>query len=627
MSTLQRKLYGILFLIHFVSGVSCVHANPRNIDSLQNALKVAPKGAPKVEVLLELCRALYYSEPDIVMEYAGQAYQASDSIGDSASKADAALYLAWGNRVTGNPQKSVEFIFKAMSIGKALNRKDLQGRALFLQGTLQIDEENYPAAERLLFEARETLKSVDPVPEYGLAVNALGEVRRYRNQLDEALRAYQESIEISEKIGFNRGALMSRSNIGLVYLARGDYEACRKVMLETSREAKETNSLVVQVEANDAIAQSYILEGNLDVAEQYARMAHETAVKHDMSFYISLTANTMASIFQKRGDIDQTIHYLSIRYETDLTRQKVETQKQIEGLNYNLKLKDKESQIEGLSKDRQVRRLAIFAMGAILGLALIMMLLQIRGSRQRLLTNRMLSRQNERLEELNREKDSLVGIVAHDLKAPLTKVQSLARMMEMIGGLTPQQQDIVQKIEKVTQDGARLIQDLLDISQAETDSRQIETSEFDLNELVQQLIAGHQGHANRKHIQLIWNAHPAGIPMVSEESFVSRVFDNILSNALKYSPDSKKVTVSTTLIDGQACISVADEGPGISEEDQAKMFRKFQKLSARPTAGESSTGLGLAIIKMLVEKLGGYIEVESKLGEGAKFSVYIPTGK
>lgn len=614
-------------MVLFVSLWGYAGAASHNVDSLENVLVKVSPGKDRVKVLLQLCRALYYSDPDVVMDYANRAYTESEILGDSVSKADAALYLAWGYRVGGNPQKAVDNIFKAIAIGEANNRQDLVGRALFLQGTLQIDEENFPAAEKLLFKAREILQNVDPVPEYGLAVNALGEVRRYRNQLDDAIRAYEEAIVINEKIGFTRGVLMSRSNIGLIYLARGEYDEARKVLIQTAQEAQESSSLVVLVESNDAIAQSYLKEGKLDIAEGYAMQAHQIALKNEMKFYISLSAQTLASINEERGNWPAVKKYLILKYETDLDRLKEETQQRIETLEFDHNLKEKESEISKLNQGENTRRIMIFALGAILVLSLVMMLLQIRGSRQRLLTNRMLSRQNERLEELNREKDSLVGIVAHDLKAPLTKVQSLAKMLEMIGGLSAQQQDIVQKIEKVTHDGARLIQDLLDITQAETDNRTIQATEFDLNELVQQLIAGHQGHADRKKITLQYTPLQSGIQMVSEESFVTRIFDNILSNALKYSPDGKKVEVTTTLSEGMACVMVKDNGPGISEEDQAKMFRKFQKLSARPTAGESSTGLGLAIIKMLVEKLGGFIEVESKLGEGAKFSVFIPTGK
>lgn len=627
MSSLQRRLYCFVVLMPILLWSGSVYAVAKEADSLIHVLENVPHGKERLNLLLELCRSLYYSEPDIVLKYSGEAYAQAEEIGDSASKADAAIFLGWGHRVTGDQEKAIDYIYKAMTIGRSLQRPDLEGRALLVQGTIQVDEANYPEAEKLLLEARNLLQKTEPTVELGLAVNALGEVRRYRGQLDEALNAYTEAIDLHRKVGFDRGVLLSQNNIGLIYLARKDYAECRKIMFASRNKAIELNSLVVVVESSDAIAQAYLGEKQLDQAIHYADSAYSVAVKYDMKYYISLTSQTISNIYEEKGDLGMALKFLKIHFDADLVREKEQTQKKIATLNYNLSLKEKQSEIEDLSRDKQVRRLAVFAMGAILGLSIIMMLLQIRGSRQRLMTNRMLSRQNERLEELNREKDSLVGIVAHDLKAPLTKVQSLARMLEMIGGLSTQQQDVVQKIEKVTLDGSRLIQDLLDITQAETEGRTVQNSEFDLNHLIEHQMVGHQGHAERKKINLNFTPAEKPIEMFSEESFISRVFDNILSNALKYSPEGKNVFVNISMVQGYACISVKDEGPGISEEDQAKMFRKFQKLSARPTAGESSTGLGLAIIKMLVEKLGGYIDVDSKLGEGAKFSVYFPIGK
>ncbi len=100
--------------------------------------------------------------------------------------------------------------------------------------------------------------------------------------------------------------------------------------------------------------------------------------------------------------------------------------------------------------------------------------------------------------------------------------------------------------------------------------------------------------------------------------------DNLVSNAVKYSPNGKNVYVRVYQMDRRVRAEVKDEGPGISAEDQKRLFGKFARLSARPTAGEHSTGLGLAIVKRLVESMHGEVWCESHLGSGAAFLVELP---
>ena len=97
--------------------------------------------------------------------------------------------------------------------------------------------------------------------------------------------------------------------------------------------------------------------------------------------------------------------------------------------------------------------------------------------------------------------------------------------------------------------------------------------------------------------------------------------DNLISNAIKFTPSGRRIYLDLANGGDGAVFSIRDEGPGISKEDQKKMFRKFQRLSAKPTGGESSTGLGLSIVKSLVERLDGQIDVESQLGKGTTFRI------
>ena len=112
--------------------------------------------------------------------------------------------------------------------------------------------------------------------------------------------------------------------------------------------------------------------------------------------------------------------------------------------------------------------------------------------------------------------------------------------------------------------------------------------------------------------------------LVFDPDRIGQAIDNLVSNAIKYSPHGSIVHVTLAQKDNEAQISVQDEGPGLSEEDQSKLFGAFQKLSATPTDGEKSTGLGLSIVKKIVEAHNGSVEVWSQLGSGSTFSFTIP---
>ena len=112
--------------------------------------------------------------------------------------------------------------------------------------------------------------------------------------------------------------------------------------------------------------------------------------------------------------------------------------------------------------------------------------------------------------------------------------------------------------------------------------------------------------------------------MNSDRNVTVQVLENLLSNAIKYSPPSKNISARLRLVDGAARCEVQDEGPGLSAADQQRLFGKFARLSAKPTGGEHATGLGLSIVKKMVEAMNGRVWCESEPGQGATFVVQFP---
>lgn len=236
--------------------------------------------------------------------------------------------------------------------------------------------------------------------------------------------------------------------------------------------------------------------------------------------------------------------------------------------------------------------------------------------------NEQLSRHNHQLSDLNHEKDTLMGIVAHDLKSPLNRIKGLADIMEMEGGLASPQSTYIGMIKDATRSGLDLITDLLDVHMIE-ENVQPNYSQIDISTFILDKVNSYAPAAESKSIHL--NIQRVESEMIhSDVDYLHRIMDNLLSNAIKFSHRNASVDISAWKSDNMITIAVKDQGPGFSEKDKSHLFQKFKKLSARPTAGESSNGLGLAIVKTLVDRLKGSISLVSEQGKGSQFIVNLP---
>ncbi len=238
---------------------------------------------------------------------------------------------------------------------------------------------------------------------------------------------------------------------------------------------------------------------------------------------------------------------------------------------------------------------------------------------------RELREQNSALEELSEQKSRFVGMAAHDLRNPLISIRGFAELLLDSEDELPaaERRRLLQTIERVSGDMLGLINDMLDVTTIESGKLELSMASSSLKQLIEERLKIFENIAHRKQIALDAELGETGRRMLDGARII-QVFDNLLSNAIKFSPENTRIKISLAQDAESDLVTVADEGPGISEQEQERLFEAFEKLSARPTGGESSTGLGLAIAKKMIEGHGGSLEVYSVLGEGASFSFRLP---
>ncbi len=245
--------------------------------------------------------------------------------------------------------------------------------------------------------------------------------------------------------------------------------------------------------------------------------------------------------------------------------------------------------------------------------------------------NHSLSERTNQLREALEVNQDILGITAHDLKNPLGGVIGLAEVVIMNAEEEPEAPvnsatEFVSIIRDAAERMLKIVQELLDTHRQGNDSF-LTLEPASLSEIVTRAIQWNNRQAQQKNIRIHFaDSDPSDV--ACDVVAIQRAVDNYLSNAVKYSPPGSNIWVSLspehTHAAPMVCLKVRDEGPGLTEEDMTRVFGKMTRLSAQPTAGEHSTGLGLYIVKQLVEAHGGAVGVESMVGEGATFWLVLP---
>ena len=237
-----------------------------------------------------------------------------------------------------------------------------------------------------------------------------------------------------------------------------------------------------------------------------------------------------------------------------------------------------------------------------------------------------LEEQNDSLKGLNEQKSKFLGIAAHDLRNPIGAINSFSELLiDSFDEFSKEDKtEFLNLIKDSSQFSLQLLNELLDISKIELGKLELNKEKINIENIVINTIKINKIFAKKKKIQIDFNSKIKNPSIKIDKSKIEQVLHNLLSNAIKYSNPETKVSVSIIERNAFLQISVTDQGVGIPEEEVKNLFTEFGTTSAKTTANESSTGLGLAIAKNIVVGHGGEIMANSKLGEGSEFLFTLP---
>jgi signal transduction histidine kinase len=499
-------------------------------------------------------------------------------------------------------------------------------------------------AYQLRVENGETRMIVSSLMELGIIYQAADDPK---NALTHFLKADSASANINDAV------TRSELSLGLaeILLEEGNLEEGYGRTHNVLTTITEKTNQKLFLRATYLQAKYFYARKDYDRAIALLRTTLQSAESTNNVLFQRDASHLLAEIYRLRKDPGREMEF-SNRYKifsgmlenTDLSRQ-------IERLQFQLELEKKDKVFEQL-KTREARNTALIAKQRFQNVILIIVLMSIttiaailwaNSRRRRLINHKLalqnshivsqreaisrqnedLSRSNQVLSDLNQEKNTLMNIVAHDLKSPLNRISGLATVLESDSSLSPAMQRYTKMIREATRSGLDLITDLLDVNALEEVSGALHLHEVRVGPLLEERVKSMQLPADAKSIKLELKTDVNG-SITTDENYLNRIIDNLLSNAIKFSPNGSTVQVTGRISNGALILTVKDAGPGFLEEDKPFLFQKFKKLSARPTGGESSNGLGLAIVKTLVDRLRGDIKLETVRGRGSEFIITLP---
>lgn len=622
--------------------------------------------------ILEKIAFIYSTSHDLPnsLKYNLELLEVNKQLGDSLSIAATLNVIGNHYKDLNNSDKALESYQAALSMNRLAGKRGESENNIITNlmniGIMYQSKGDSRNAIRSFNEALEIKKKKGSPVEIAVMHNYLASLYLSLGDLKEAEKQTQHSIGLL--INTDNKRLQSRNYIRLseIYEKQADYEKAlasyqqysmlkdsllyQEQLQEEKEKLKQFQIENTEKEAKlsliDHEMQALVLRNEKEIAER-ERQQIELLLKEKELQNVSLQkeqleqGRAVQQLQLQQGKIEkekQEQAILLLEQRRDLQNAEIErsellaTERQKE-----ITFKNTELALQQLQLERSGIQQQLLLYTALLFLAIIVVVLTSywikRKDNQKLQTQYTeINRQKEQIEsinktlvELNEEKNDLISIVAHDLKSPLNQISGMLEIIKLTSTeQSPEQQEYTTKIEQATHRLKKMVSKILDVSAIEAQTLNLTLEKIKPAALLDDIIDRFAEMAAKKEITLIKEIDTTVPSITSDVGYVSEVIENLLSNALKYSPLGSPVTIKLRQHTSFVRLEFMDQGQGISEKDMKNLFGKYRKLSARPTAGEDSTGLGLSIVKKYVLALNGRVWCESQEGKGSTFIVELP---
>lgn len=572
--------------------IGVIYGNLGKLDSAFIYYKLALKTAKENKDLAQIAYSLnnigdYYYKSALfstALENIFYAYDIFEQIGDENGMAYTLNDIGEIYFKQNDYQKALEHYLSSGEIRLKINDDRGYAKSLLNQASTYTKLEKYQAALDTYKKAQIYSNKSNYLKGESWILAGMSEIYMIQNQLEKALDNRFKALEIDLAIGNKNGELINYNQIGSIYFSQGLYKKAEYYLKKSLHESERVGNLLQQLISYDLLRHLHFKSGN-----------YLTAYKYFENYEIMKD-----SIFSKENSnriADLQTAFISERKEkeNDILRKDIEFEQETN--NY-------------------LMIISLLILGAVL-----LFVAKLRAEKK---ANKLLNEANQKLYDLNAQKDKMFSIIGHDLKNPAGTIQNILKVLvEDYDKLEEvEKKEIIRNGFESSQRLTKLLMDLLDWGSLSNGLIELDNTELKLHDTVRQLVELLTPSAKEKKIDLEYNISTSIV--FSDKNMLNTVLMNLVSNAIKFTPQGGKITITDYQDDKFHYISTKDNGVGIESNKIDELFRIDKVTTSRGTANETGTGLGLLIANEFTKKCGGEILVKSQLRKGSEFIIKLP---
>ncbi|WP_354437054.1 tetratricopeptide repeat-containing sensor histidine kinase [Mucilaginibacter rubeus] len=639
--TLCIIMHGILACIgNTIISTSACRAQTNNINTQLKNLGKAKHDTDKVKIYYSISRLYWSRNADSALLMAQKSLDLAKKI--HYEKGIALAYLAEGVAFgyKGRWPEALNSHLQCLRISEKLGMEGLSGNEYNNIAGLYTSMEDYSKALYYSQKAYKiAMKQNDPAHEgtFSPLVN-IGEIFKKKGLSDSAIAYNLKALVIAKKVKDPVFTAAAMYNIAENYITKKEYRLAEGYLnkaLDIAQNAGDDEDVAY---CHTGLALTSYYTGKYNSSMLYAQKGLDESRRSGIVELIQTAYNVLYLTHQKMGNYQQALYYRNLEVALNDSLKTEQRLKTIRNMQSAYELEKKERQIDLLNKNKiigqkELEKVSlkrdILTAGTILLVLLAFILLRNYMQKKKLseqlaLQNKNISEQNLHLEELVHVKDRLFSIIGHDLRGP---IHTISHMMDIVKekSLSEEESDYwIEKIDETLIITSSLVENLLYWAKSQLDGIQPNPAGFDVRKLIDQNVMLLKQRAAEKKVVVTSEEIAEPVMVFGDETMIDIVIRNLLENAVKFSKAGDHVTVTAEKSEAFAILKVRDNGKGIPEEAQSKIFNKYTSYTTFGTASEKGSGLGLLLCKELVERNNGTIWFESKAGIGSTFYFTVP---
>lgn len=644
MSSIPRKLLTLIFSLNII----CVgFAQSTKTDSLYDLVSQIEVDSLKLKEIGKLSAAYKRSEPEFSMKLCNEGIELAQKLNADFEKAILLNRLGLISMDYGEYKTSSTLLFQSLAIFDSLNNSHRIASSYNNIGILYKKQGRYEEAMNYYRLSLRTYGETIPDKKKATSLNNFGIVHKHLKQYDSAIFYFNQSIILNKKENSIVGMSNNEVNLANVYKTQQNHELASEHYLSALNLKKELNDKngVLKVRWNLAASRAANNENFDYQIKELKNVGIEARSEGYKPIYHGVCED-LAFVYELNNNYDSAYKYLKLSQVLKDSLINVEINKQLGELTFaRLDVENKgkmaalkernfaqEALIEKEKSFSQILMTAIMFMVLLVILVVWLLYQNQKNGKKIFLQKEVLKKAkentdliNSNLKSINKEKEILVGMIAHDLKAPIDQIKGLMELTELdlkdAGKIPHDTEEYIATIHQSIERVYSLISKIVDSQRNKRNLSNLKSIE--LYDFIESISHNFNVLAKKKSIILVNQVNESCLLELPDPEKTTRIIENLLSNAIKYSFPNQKVIISSSSKNNAISLHIKDGGPGLSAEEIKLLLSSddISQISSQPSAGEESHGIGLLVVKRFVKELGYELKISSELGAGCTFTV------